>query len=63
MYNYSILTVTIIIINDKLKNIIWNNYLKDKQEKKVLKKSTKRFKKINKDLLLFQKLIYMLKHQ
>ena len=62
-YNYKILTVTIIIINDKLKNIIQNKYFKNKQVQRVLKKSIKEFEKINKDLLLFQELVYMSEHQ
>ena len=62
-YNHRILTVTIIITNDELENIIQDKYLKNKQAQRVLKKSTKEFEKINKDLLLFQELIYMLEHQ
>ena len=52
-----------IITNNKLKNIIQNEYLKNKQAQRVLEKSTEEFKKINKDLLLFQELIYMSEHQ
>ena len=62
-YNHRILAVTIIITNDKLENIIWDEYLKNKQAQRVLKKSTEEFKKINKDLLLFQELIYVSEHQ
>ena len=62
IYNHKILTVTIIIINDKLKNIIQNKYLKNKQAQRVLKKLIKEFEKINIDLLLFQELIYMSEH-
>ena len=62
-YNHRILAIIIIITNDKLENIIWNKYLKNKQAQRVLKKSIKEFEKINKDLLLFQELIYMLEHQ
>ena len=63
MYNHRILAVTIVITNDELKNIIWDEYLKNKQAQRVLEKPTERFKKINKDLLLFQELIYMSEHQ
>ena len=63
MYNHRILAAMIIIINDELENIIWKEYLKNKQAQRVLKKLTKRFEKINKDLLLFQELIYMSEHQ
>ena len=52
-----------IITNDELENIIQDKYLKNKQAQRVLKKSTKEFKKINKDLLLFQELIYVSEHQ
>ena len=62
-YNHRILAVMMIITNDKLKNIIWSEYLKDKQAQRVLKKLIKRFEKINKDLLLFQELIYVSEHQ
>ena len=62
-YNHRILAVTMIITNDELENIIQNEYLKDKQAQRVLEKPTKEFKKINKDLLLFQELIYMSEHQ
>ena len=62
IYNHRILATIIVIINNKLKNIIQKEYLKNKQTQKVLKKFIKRFKKINKSLLLFQELIYMLKH-
>ena len=63
MYNYRILAITMIITNDELENIIQDKYLKNKQAQRVLKKSTKEFKKTNKDLLLFQELIYMSEHQ
>ena len=52
-----------IITNDELENIIQDEYLKNKQAQRVLKKSIKEFKKINKDLLLFQELIYVSEHQ
>ena len=52
-----------IIINDKLENIIQDKYLKNKQVQRVLKKLTEEFEKIKKDLLLFQELIYILEHQ
>ena len=63
MYNHRSLAVTMIITNNELKNIIWNEYLKNKQAQRVLKKSIKGFEKTNKDLLLFQELIYMSEHQ
>ena len=63
MYNYKILAVMMIITNDELEDIIWNEYLKDKQAQRVLEKSIKRFKKINKGLLLFQELVYVSEHQ
>ena len=63
MYNHRILAVMIIITNDELENIIQNEYLKDKQTQRVLEKPTEEFEKINKDLLLFQELIYMPEHQ
>ena len=63
MYNHRILTVIMIITNDKLENIIQDEYLKNKQAQRVLKKLTEEFKKINKDLLLFQELIYVPEHQ
>ena len=62
-YNYKILAVMMIIINDELENIIWNEYLKNKQAQRMLKKCIKEFEKINKDLLLFQEMIYMSEHQ
>ena len=62
-YNYRILAIIMIITNDELENIIQDEYFKNKQAQRVLKKPTKEFKKINKDLLLFQELIYMLEHQ
>ena len=62
-YNHRILTITMIITNDELENIIQNEYLKNKQAQRVLKKFIKEFKKINKDLLLFQELIYMSENQ
>ena len=52
-----------IITNDELENIIQDEYLKNKQVQRVLKKSTEEFKRINNSLLLFQELIYMSKHQ
>ena len=63
MYNYRILAITMIITNDELENIIQDRYLKNKQAQRVLKKPTEEFKKINKDLLLFQELIYVSEHQ
>ena len=63
IYNYRILTIIMIITNDELENIIQNKYFKNKQAQRVLEKFIKEFEKINKDLLLFQELIYMLKHQ
>ena len=63
MYNHRILAVIIVITNDELENIIQDKYLKNKQAQRVLKKSTEEFKKINKDLLLFQELIYVSEHQ
>ena len=63
MYNHRILAVTMIITNNKLENIIQDEYLMNKQAQRVLKKFTERFKKINKDLLLFQELIYVSEHQ
>ena len=62
-YNHRILVITMIITNDELKNIIWDKYLKNKQAQRVLKKFTKEFEKINKNLLLFQELIYVSEHQ
>ena len=62
IYNHRILAATIIITNNELKNIIQKEYLKNKQTQRMLKKLIKRFKKINKNLLLFQELIYMLEH-
>ena len=62
-YNHRILAVIMIIINNELENIIWDEYLKNKQAQRVLKKSTKEFKRINNSLLLFQELIYMSEHQ
>ena len=62
IYNHRILVIIIIITNDELENIIQDKYLKNKQVQKVLKKSIKEFKKINKDLLLFQELVYVLEH-
>ena len=52
-----------IITNDELEDIIWNEYLKNKQTQRVLKKPTKEFEKTNKSLLLFQGLIYVSEHQ
>ena len=63
MYNHRILAATIIIINNELENIIWDRYLKNKQAQRVLEKSTKEFKRINKNLLLFQELIYVSEYQ
>ena len=61
-YNHRILAVMMIITNDKLENIIQDEYLKNKQAQRVLKKLTEEFEKINKDLLLFQGLIYVSEH-
>ena len=52
-----------IITNDELEDTIQNEYLKDKQVQRVLEEPTERFEKINKDLLLFQGLVYVLEHQ
>ena len=62
-YNHRILAVTIVITNNELENIIQDEYLKNKQAQRVLEKLIKRFEKTNKDLLLFQGLIYMSEHQ
>ena len=52
-----------VITNSELEDIIQNGYLKNKQAQRVLEKPTEGFKKINKGLLLFQGLVYMLEHQ
>ena len=52
-----------IIINNKLKNIIQAEYLKDKQAQWVLKQSTEEFKKTNNRLILFKRLVYVSEHQ
>ena len=62
IYNHRILATIIIITNDELENIIWKEYLKDKQAQRVLKRLIKEFEKINKNLLLFQELIYVSEH-
>ena len=62
-YNYKILTIIMIITNNELENIIWDEYLKNTQAQRVLKNSTEEFEKINKGLLLFQGLIYVSEHQ
>ena len=62
-YNHRILAATMVITNNELEDIIQDKYLKDKQAQRVLKKLIKRFKKINKGLLLFQGLIYIPEHQ
>ena len=52
-----------IIINQKLGDIIWAGYLKDKQAQQVLKQSTKEFKRTNNILVLFKELINVSEHQ
>ena len=52
-----------IIINNKLEDIIWAEYLKDKQAQWVLKQSTKEFKRISNRLILFKELVYVSEHQ
>ena len=52
-----------IINNDVLEDIIQKEYLKNKQAQRVLTKSTEVFEKINTEILLVKKLVYVLKHQ
>ena len=63
MYNHRILAAMMVITNSELEDIIQNEYLKDKQAQRVLEKPIKGFEKTNKDLLLFQELVYMPEHQ
>ena len=51
------------IINHELKDIIWTEYLKDKQAQRVLKQSTEEFKKTSDNLILFKELVYVPEHQ
>ena len=48
-----------IICNNVLKDIIWKEYLKNKQAQRMLIKSIKEFEKTSTGLLLFQDLIYV----
>ena len=52
-----------IIINNRLEDIIQAEYLKDKQVQQVLKQLTKRFKEENNKLILFKELVYVPEHQ
>ena len=63
MYNWQIITAIIIISNNVLEDIIWKRYLKNKQAQRVLIKSTEGFKKTDTELLLFKRLVYVLKYQ
>ena len=63
IYNWRTLAAIIIIINNDLENIIWTEYLKNKQAQWVLKKLTEEFKKTNTELLLFNKLVHVSEHQ
>ena len=63
MYNTLTITTNMIIINNKLEDIIWAEYLKDKQVKWVLTQSTEEFKRTKNRLVLFNKLVYVREHQ
>ena len=63
IYNTWTITAIMIIINNELKDIIWAEYLKDKQEHWVLKQSMKRFKETSDELILFKELVYVPEHQ
>ena len=46
-----------------MKDIIWAEYLKDKQAQWVLEQSTERFKETSDRLILFKGLVYVPEHQ
>ena len=62
-YNTQTITAIMMIINHKLKDIIWTGYLKDKQAQWVLEQSMKEFERTSDNLILFKELVYVLKHQ
>ena len=63
MYNQQVITAIMIISNDTLEDIIYKEYLRDKQAQRVLAKLMKDYKKTSTRLLLFQDLIYVLEYQ
>ena len=63
IYNRQIITATMIIINNTLKDIIRKEYLKNKQAQQVFKELTEDFEKTINRLILFQRLVYIFEHQ
>ena len=49
----------LLILNNKLKEAIYYNYLKDKQTQQVLNKLTVNFEKTVNKLILFKELVYI----
>ena len=62
-YNTQTIAAIMVIINHELKDTIWAGYLKNKQAQHVLKQPTEGFKRTSDDLILFKRLVYVLKHQ
>ena len=59
IYNIKIIIMTLLILNNKLEEVICHKYFKDKQAQRVLKESTVSFKKIFSKLILFKEFIYV----
>ena len=54
--------MTLLILNNKLEEVICYNYLKDKQAQQALKELIVDFKRIVSKLILFKELVYVAEH-
>ena len=59
IYNTRVIAAILLILNNKLKEVIYHDYLKDKQAQQVLNKLTASFKRIVNKLILFKELVYV----
>ena len=52
----------LLILNNELKEVIYHDYLKDKQAQQMLNKLTVDFKRTISKLISFKELVYVIKH-
>ena len=63
IYNTRIITMTLLISNNELEEVIYYRYLKDKQAQRMLKELIVSFKKTFSKLMLFKELMYITEYQ